>query len=158
MSTRKRHQLEDDRAKIERLLLARTQAEPLVGSKKLLRLLGWPVSRLRTLEREVRAIRSDVARRHANFNKTGKLVPAIWSEESMLDVNKLDKILAGLKSINDRLDADDRERAADRERLDALQKRADAVSEAYAGDPLRQEQGLPPPFDPAPGTDSPTRH
>jgi len=76
----------------------------------------------------------------------------------MLDVNKLDKILAGLKSINDRLDADDRERAADRERLDALQKRADAVSEAYAGDPLRQEQGLPPPFDPAPGTDSPTRH
>jgi hypothetical protein len=75
----------------------------------------------------------------------------------LLDNAKLDAILTGLESLNARLDAAERERAEHRKRIDALCQRADAVSEAYAGDPLRQEQGLPPPFDPAPGTASSTR-
>ena len=83
----------------------------------------------------------------------------------MLDTKKLDQIIVGFESLNARLDAADRERAEHRQhvdalcqRLDELCRRADAVSAAYAGDPVRELEGRSPPFNPTPGIDSPTRH
>jgi hypothetical protein len=69
VSARNRQKFESaqaDRAAIDELLRARTQAEPLLTPKEILRLLRWPDGKLRTIQRHCRTIRatrlSDVQR------------------------------------------------------------------------------------------------
>jgi hypothetical protein len=47
-----------DREDIRAVLAARTQAEPLLTAKAILRLLEWPDERLCTVRRHLRAIRA----------------------------------------------------------------------------------------------------
>jgi hypothetical protein len=146
-----------DRADIEALLRARTQAEPLLKPKTILKLLGWPYSKFRTVQRQMAMIRATRiiadASRHLSFERSAVAsghAQLPQGLQMLLDNAKLDSILTGLESLNARLDAAERERAEHRKRIDALCQRADAVSAAYAGDPAREAEGLPPPFNPAP--------
>ncbi len=55
---RPRHAVESDRRAIAAVLAGRTQAQPLLSAKEVLRILGWPDRRRRFVQRQTRAIRA----------------------------------------------------------------------------------------------------
>jgi len=61
---------EAERRVIRDLLAARRQDEPLFTHKELLRILGWPTDRLRTVRRHVRAIRASAPREPASLARS----------------------------------------------------------------------------------------
>jgi hypothetical protein len=127
MTTRTREQVAADRRKIADLLLARSQAEPMLAAKDLLRLLNWPLQRLRMMEREVRAIRSDVAavaRRQAN-SQHSRPQSTERSHAPMLDPAKLDAILNAIQKLEARLVRSEQRVAAFESEVDALVARSD---------------------------------
>jgi hypothetical protein len=64
---RKHEAAQADRAKIDALLRTRTQDQPLLVPREVLRILDWPNSKLRTIQRhfcKIRAAKMSDVRRH----------------------------------------------------------------------------------------------
>jgi hypothetical protein len=125
MTGRTKAQMAQDQARIAELLCARTQAEPILPNKELLRLLAWPSEALRTLERDVKAVRRQfrVARRHVeNFDGA-----KIGHEERSYVMEKLEQILAALDTLARRMDSLERVGADFASKMDSVTARADAM-------------------------------
>jgi hypothetical protein len=69
---RKHEAAQADRARIDALLRTRTQDQPLLVPREVLRILDWPNSKLRTIQRhfrKIRAAKKSVVQRHLSNDR-----------------------------------------------------------------------------------------